>query len=131
MDKNPLDKLFPCAHDVCGAKGYAMSAGYNGPGNYGPPSRFPLPGAIVPFPQNTHYGNGRPPPPQIEPDAEPLDFLMAVMRDPNQPMDRRMDAAKAAMPYRNVRLAPASLTDEQGIRISITGGLPQDEQGAG
>jgi hypothetical protein len=108
-----------------------MSAGYKGPGNYGPPSRFPLPGAIVPFPQPSQQYGGRPPPPDIEPDAEPLDFLMAVMRDPNQPMDRRMDAAKAAMPYRNVRLASASVTDEQGIKISITGGLPQDEQSAG
>jgi hypothetical protein len=107
-----------------------MSAGYNGPGNYGPPSRFPLPGAIVPFPQPGNQFGGRIPP-HIEADAEPLDFLMAVMRDPGQPMDRRMDAAKAAMPYRHTRLAPANITDETGIKISITGGLPQDEKGAG
>jgi hypothetical protein len=105
-----------------------MSAGYNGPGNYGPPSRFPLPWAIVPFPQSNYQYGGRPPPPQIDPDAEPLDFLMAVMRDPGQPMDRRMDAAKAAMPYRHTRLAPANITDETGIKINITGGLPQDEK---
>jgi hypothetical protein len=53
---------------------------------------------------------------------------MAVMRDPNQPMERRMDAAKAAMPYRHTRLAPVSMTDESGIKINITGGLPQDEK---
>jgi hypothetical protein len=104
-----------------------MSAGYNGPGNYGPPSRFPLPGAVLPFPQTYRY-TGNPPPPEVDGDAEPLDFLMAVMRDPNQPMERRMDAAKAAMPYRHTRLAPVSMTDESGIKINITGGLPQDEK---
>lgn len=105
-----------------------MSAGYNGPGNFGPPSRFPLPGAIVSFPERNQYGGGRPPP-QIEADAEPLDFLLAVFRDPFQPMERRMDAAKAALPYRHTRLAPANITDESGIKISITGGLPQEDAG--
>jgi hypothetical protein len=40
-----------------------------------------------------------------------------------------MDAAKAALPYRHTRLAPASITDESGIKINITGGLPQEDAG--
>lgn len=37
----------------------------------------------------------------LPPNAEPLDFMLAVMRDKSQPMWRRIEAAKAAAPYRH------------------------------
>ena len=50
--------------------------------------RFPLPGVIKLDPLC------------LPPNAEPLDFMLAVMRDKSQPMWRRIEAAKAAAPYR-------------------------------
>jgi hypothetical protein len=100
-------------------------------GNYGPPAKFPLPnnGAVVPFTLPNQYGGGGRGPVHVSSDAEPLDFLLAVMRSSEQPMDRRMDAAKAAAPYRHTRLAPAAITDETGgIKIQVSGGLPQEEE---
>jgi hypothetical protein len=37
--------------------------------------------------------------------ARPLDYMLAVMRDPGEPTQRRIDAAKAAAPYMHPRLA--------------------------
>jgi hypothetical protein len=54
--------------------------------------RFPLPGVIK---LDTL---------RVRPDAEPLDFLLAIMRDKSQPIWRRIEAAKAAAPYRHIRL---------------------------
>jgi hypothetical protein len=54
--------------------------------------RFPLPGLIKLDPLC------------LPPNAEPLDFMLAVMRDETQPMWRRIDAAKAAAPYRHVKI---------------------------
>ena len=36
----------------------------------------------------------------------PLDFLLSVMRSVRQPMQRRVEAAKAAAPYLHSKLAP-------------------------
>jgi hypothetical protein len=40
----------------------------------------------------------------LPPNAEPLDFMLAVMRDKTQPIWRRIDAAKAAAPYRHIKI---------------------------
>jgi hypothetical protein len=65
------------------------------PPNSGPPydtkvSKFPLPGAL---PIN------RPGVVICKPDAEPMEFLIQVMHDPQQNWDRRVEAAKALLPF--------------------------------
>jgi hypothetical protein len=47
----------------------------------------------------------------------PLDFLLAVMEDENQPMATRVDAAKAAAPYVHFR---KGLIDTSGRDVPIT-----------
>src|SRR5262245_33450968 len=42
---------------------------------------------------------------QLSTDATSLDFLQAIYRDPNQPMQRRMRAAQAAIPFEHPKLA--------------------------
>jgi hypothetical protein len=54
-------------------------------------SKFPLPGA-----------HNKPGVVYVEKDTEPKDFLLAVMRDKAQPYDRRMEAAKALLPFCHV-----------------------------
>jgi hypothetical protein len=55
----------------------------------------------------------------VPPDIEPLEFLMAVYRDPRQPMSRRMRAAEAAAQYRHPRLAATAVFsgDDFGERL--------------
>jgi hypothetical protein len=60
---------------------------------------FGSPGDSVPKPWNA-------------PKIEPLDFLLAIMRSSDQPTDRRLEAAKAAAPYRHRGYRPAR-TEEQ------------------
>jgi hypothetical protein len=75
--------------------------------------RFPLPGMIKLDPLC------------LSPDAEPLDFMLAVMRDKTQPMWRRIEAAKAAAPHRHIRLDGEffrHLTPEQLNRIRKSSG---------
>jgi hypothetical protein len=70
--------------------------------------RFPTPGLITLDPLC------------LPPNAEPVEFLLSVMRDKSQPMWRRIEAAKAAAPYRHIRLDGEffrSLTPEQLNRI--------------
>jgi hypothetical protein len=55
-------------------------------------NHFPLPGLIK--------LDG----PCLPPNAEPLDFMLAVMRDKSQPMWRRIEAAKEAAPYRHIKI---------------------------
>jgi hypothetical protein len=40
----------------------------------------------------------------LPPNAQPLEFMLAVTRDKSQPMWRRIEAAKAAAPYRHIRI---------------------------
>ena len=47
----------------------------------------------------------------LPPNAEPLEFMLAIMRDKSQPMWRRIEAAKAAAPYRHIRLDGEVLED--------------------
>jgi hypothetical protein len=54
--------------------------------------RFPIPGLIALDPLC------------LQPNAEPLEFMLAVMRDDSQPMWRRIEAAKAAAPYRHIKI---------------------------
>jgi hypothetical protein len=71
-------------------------------------NRFPLPGVIKLDPLG------------LPPNAEPLDFMLAVIRDKSQPMWRRIEAAKAAAPYRHIRIDGEfcrHLTPEQLNRI--------------
>jgi hypothetical protein len=51
---------------------------------------------------------------QVAPDAEPLEFLMAVFRDNRQPMNRRMKAAEAAAQYRHAKLGVVATTSFDG-----------------
>jgi hypothetical protein len=51
---------------------------------------------------------------QVPPDAEPLEFLMAVFRDHRQPMNRRMRAAEAAAQYRHAKLGVVATTNFDG-----------------
>jgi hypothetical protein len=51
---------------------------------------------------------------QVPPDAEPLEFLMAVFRDNRQPMNRRMKAAEAAAQYRHAKLGVVATTNFDG-----------------
>ena len=41
----------------------------------------------------------------------PLEFLLRVMRDENESMDRRLEAAKAAAPYCHPRLVSQQITE--------------------
>ena len=45
----------------------------------------------------------------------PLDHLLAVMRDEDQPSNIRMDAAKAALPYCHAKLAPQHVTNDEAM----------------
>lgn len=77
--------------------------------NYDPPSKFPSPPtSITPFRQPVNPG----PEPWDNPKIEPLGFLLSIMRASSQPMDRRMDAARAAAPFTH-RVKREAKTDVQ------------------
>lgn len=44
----------------------------------------------------------------MNPGQFPLDYVLAIMRDDTQPIDRRLDMAKAALPYCHSRLSPVA-----------------------
>ena len=48
---------------------------------------------------------------QVPPDIEPVEFLMAIYRDPRQPMNRRMKAAIEAAQYRQPKLGVVATTN--------------------
>jgi hypothetical protein len=48
---------------------------------------------------------------QVPPDIEPVEFLMAIYRDPRQPMGRRMKAAIEAAQYRHPKLGVIATTN--------------------
>ena len=50
----------------------------------------------------------------------PLDFMLAVMRDPNAPAERRDAMARAAAPYVHPRRAPEHTNVTAPIVIEIT-----------
>ena len=45
----------------------------------------------------------------------PKDFLLGIVRDKEQPLDIRMEAAKAAAPYYHPKLASTELTGRLGL----------------
>ena len=51
---------------------------------------------------------------QVPADIEPLDFLLAIMRDPRQPMARRQKAATDAAQYRHPKLGAVAHTIMNG-----------------
>lgn len=46
----------------------------------------------------------------------PKDFLLGLVRDVSQPLDVRIEAAKAAAPYYHARLAAIEHSGEVGLR---------------
>ena len=46
---------------------------------------------------------------EVPSDATPVDFLMAVYRDPRQPMSRRLRAATECAPYVHPKLSAAAV----------------------
>jgi hypothetical protein len=46
---------------------------------------------------------------EVAADANPLDFLCAIFRDPRQPMSRRMRAAIEATPYFHPKLSATAI----------------------
>ena len=56
---------------------------------------------------------------EVPPDCSPLDFMLAIMHDASQPMQRRTRMAIAAAPYVHPKLeAHAILTDgDLGVRL--------------
>jgi hypothetical protein len=48
----------------------------------------------------------------MNPGTLPLDYMLAIMRDAAQPVNRRIAAAKAAAPYCHPRLSPVSPPEE-------------------
>jgi len=53
------------------------------------------------------------------PDLEPLDLMLEVMRDTEVPMATRLDAAKAAAPYLHARLNSVEHKGEAGITVTF------------
>lgn len=47
----------------------------------------------------------------------PLEFMTEVYRNKNNPMDMRLDAAKAAAPYVHAKLANIEVTGKDGAPI--------------
>jgi hypothetical protein len=53
--------------------------------------KFPMPGVLKPAPNAVF----------VKADCEPMEFLLQVMHDKNQHMERRLEAAKALLPFRH------------------------------
>ena len=54
-------------------------------------------------------------------DLEPLDFMLAVVRDPAVDPRTRLEAAKAAAQYRHARLNSVEHKGNAGIHVTISG----------
>jgi hypothetical protein len=82
-------------------------------------------------PKATHGGarpgSGRKPAPPLstEPaDATPLAFLLALMRDPGAPTDKRLAAAVAALPYVHAKAAPVTGKRDAAQAAAATAARP-------
>ena len=63
--------------------------------------------------------------PDVPADVSPEEFLLAVMRDPEQPLGLRNHNAEVLLPYTKPRLiAVAAWSHTEMPTITITGGLP-------
>lgn len=58
----------------------------------------------------------------------PLDYMLAVMRDDQQPAERRDEMAKAAAPYVHPRLTSAEVRSETTVRYVAR--VPEKAQSA-
>ena len=47
----------------------------------------------------------------------PLDFMLSIMRDEDQPMERRMEMAKAAAPHLHPRLTTTKLQGDRNAPL--------------
>jgi hypothetical protein len=52
---------------------------------------------------------------QLSTNGTSLDFLQAIYRDPNQPVQRRMRAASAALPFEHPKLAVIARVREEDL----------------
>ena len=52
---------------------------------------------------------------RLQSGLDPLDFLIEVFRDERQDIDRRIEAAKAAAPYKHSRLTAIALSGELNV----------------
>jgi hypothetical protein len=52
---------------------------------------------------------------QLSTNSTSLDFLQAIYRDPNQPIQRRMRAASAALPFEHPKLAVVATTTSEDL----------------
>lgn len=52
----------------------------------------------------------------------PLDFMLSVMRDEDEDMDRRLDMAKAAAPYIHPKLSAIEHAGKVGLTVVIESG---------
>lgn len=58
----------------------------------------------------------------------PLDFMLSVLRDEANGLDKRMDAAKSAAPYVHPKRAPVDGDGkEAGLVVNILTGVPRDD----
>lgn len=57
----------------------------------------------------------------------PLDYMLSVLRDGQEPPERRLDAAKAAAPYVHPKRAPVDGDGkESGLVVNVITGVPRD-----
>lgn len=57
----------------------------------------------------------------------PLEYLLQIMRDEDQPQEERKDAAKAAAPYVHARLASVDMTSKNDTTMRVLSDKPQTE----
>jgi hypothetical protein len=58
---------------------------------------------------------------QDNPDLEPLDLMLEIMRSEDIPVSARLEAAKAAAPYRHARLNSVEHKGNAGITVTLAG----------
>ena len=63
----------------------------------------------------------------VSTNESPLDYMLRVMRDPNEDDERRDAMAKAALPYMHARLSTVDgqVADNEGGTITFTWQPPQ------
>lgn len=57
-------------------------------------------------------------------DIDPLDFMLAVMRDKRLPITVRIDAANKSAQFKHARLAQLTRENADVVKVYISGGLP-------
>jgi len=53
--------------------------------------------------------------------VDPLEFMLAVMRDPQADFRVRLEAAKSAAPYRHARLSAIDHRGRAGVTVLLAG----------